>query len=460
ADLASSGNGTRLIWNPKKAALRVGTVSGTQWDLANIGDNSNAFGSDSIASARFSSAFGSETSATGMGAFAAGMNVVASDFAATAFGSGVTAGGFGNFVAGVNSSSSGYGSVAIGYSASSSGSQSVAVGSNAVASNFASIAFMGGTASGQYSLAHGNSAVASGQYSIAIGSNNSSSNTFATTIGNYNTASMNFATAIGYQNIASGTFSHSYGSFTTSESLAQTSLGFYNLPTTPGTGGANNWVATDPILVVGNGSDANAKSTALTILKNGKVGINTVAPTERLDVVGNIKTSGCLYYASSSLGTCASDSRIKKDVHSFNLGLEALLGIKPVNFKYNGLAGFKEDGIEQLGVIAQDLEKSAPQLIHKKMVQLNKNDNVQTEIKVVDYGAFTFVIINAIKDFYKEWIGDSERLRREVASLKNLGTIKEKEINELKLENQAIKMYLCEKDPKAKICHSKESVSK
>lgn len=168
---------------------------------------------------------------------------------------------------------------------------------------------------------------------------------------------------------------------------------------------------------------------------NGNVGIGTATPGQMLEVVGNIKSSGCLYYASSSLGTCASDERIKKDVHSFDLGLDALLGINPVKFKYNGLGGFENDGHEHLGVIAQEIEKTSPDLIKTQKVQLRKNDQNKTEIKVVDYGAFTYVIINSIKEFYAQWFDDSKVIHRELVNVKA-------ENAELKKENEEIKRRL------------------
>ncbi len=47
--LAVTGAGTRFIWVPSKAAIRAGTVAGTQWDAANVGNYSVAFGQDSQA---------------------------------------------------------------------------------------------------------------------------------------------------------------------------------------------------------------------------------------------------------------------------------------------------------------------------------------------------------------------------------------------------------------------------
>ncbi|WP_168196496.1 tail fiber domain-containing protein [Bdellovibrio sp. NC01] len=166
----------------------------------------------------------------------------------------------------------------------------------------------------------------------------------------------------------------------------------------------------------------------------------------------NITSSGCVYYNGGQIGNCASDQRIKENVRTFDVGLDALLGIHPVNFTYNGLAELPNDGKVQLGVIAQDLEKTAPSLVKRKMVKLNPDDKEKTEIKTVDYGAFTYVIINAVKDLYARWFSDSQAVHREIASLKEENAKIKLENSEVKAESQMMKAYLCQKDPSAPFC--------
>ena len=177
------------------------------------------------------------------------------------------------------------------------------------------------------------------------------------------------------------------------------------------------------------GYNANLSSSpAIVALASNFVGINVTTPTDQLHVAGNIRTTGCLYYDSSSLGTCASDKRLKKDIKKYDLGLDALMGINPVTFKYNGLGERTHDGITQLGVIAQDIEKTAPQLVKTQSVKMHKNDKTKTTIKAVDYGAFTFVLINSVKDLYTKWVHDSEE--------------KDKKIKELELRIQRLEAKL------------------
>ena len=78
-NLITSGGGTRLIWYPKKAAFRAGGVIGSQWDNANIGSYSTAFGGNSEARGTSSFAAGQNTLARGVGSVALGTDAVAYD---------------------------------------------------------------------------------------------------------------------------------------------------------------------------------------------------------------------------------------------------------------------------------------------------------------------------------------------------------------------------------------------
>lgn len=177
----------------------------------------------------------------------------------------------------------------------------------------------------------------------------------------------------------------------------------------------------------------------------GNVGIGTTTPASRLDVNGDIRTNGCLYYQSSSLGTCFSDRRLKKDIRNYELGLDAILEIKPVHFKYNGLGGFPADGAEQLGVIAQEAEKASPSLVQRRMIQLHPEDKEKTEVKIVDYGAFTYILINAVKEMYHRFTEKIDSHDNEISTLK----LQNQKLQE---ENIVIKNYLCKKDPEASFC--------
>ncbi|MGG7664495.1 tail fiber domain-containing protein [Dyadobacter sp. BHUBP1] len=84
--IPAEGAGTRMMWYPAKGAFRAGSVTGTQWDAANVGDFSVAIGSNVRASASNATAFGIGTTAAQQSSFAVGENNVASGAASVAMG--------------------------------------------------------------------------------------------------------------------------------------------------------------------------------------------------------------------------------------------------------------------------------------------------------------------------------------------------------------------------------------
>jgi hypothetical protein len=158
----ASGAGTRMMWFPAKAAFRAGTVSGTQWDAANVGVGSFSAGTNTTASGANAAAFGSSAQATGQASFAAGAFASATASNSVALGNQVHATGAGTFAAGVQSNASGQSAVAIGVNTMSTGSSAVAIGDGSVASGMSSVAIGSGvTSRGVGSVVMGTNAIAS-----------------------------------------------------------------------------------------------------------------------------------------------------------------------------------------------------------------------------------------------------------------------------------------------------------
>ncbi len=122
------------------------------------------------------------------------------------------------------------------------------------------------TASGEASTALGQESVASTWTSLASGYRATASGSNSTALGYMATASSWYTTALGYRATASGYHTHAIGAETNAHSDWAVALGYCNKDE----GTPDSWVATDPILTVGNGSTYCAtRSNALTLLKNG-----------------------------------------------------------------------------------------------------------------------------------------------------------------------------------------------
>jgi hypothetical protein len=148
-----TGAGTRMMWYPRKAAIRAGRVTGTQWDDANVGSGSVAMGQD--------------TRASGANAFAAGSSTIASGSESVALGENATASADGSFS--FNGTASGVGAVAIGSGAQATGDDALAMGPSSIAGGLASIVLGPSIANGSFGVAIGLQNSASGNFSVAIG---------------------------------------------------------------------------------------------------------------------------------------------------------------------------------------------------------------------------------------------------------------------------------------------------
>ena len=136
-------------------------------------------------------------------------------------------------------------------------------------------AILGGsnnTASGYASTAMGGNTMASGQFSTAMGFYSIANKTMSTAMGGQTTASGTLSTAMGFFTAASGNSSTAMGYRTTAPSAYETVIGRFNTDYAPSS--TNEWISSDRLFVVGNGTGDASRSNALTILKNGNTTIN------------------------------------------------------------------------------------------------------------------------------------------------------------------------------------------
>jgi hypothetical protein len=105
------------------------------------------------------------------------------------------------------------------------------------------------------------------------------------------------------------------------------------------------------------------------------------------------------YLNSAGAWTNASDSSIKKDVISIKYGLSDILKLNPLNYK------MKSNDLEQVGFIAQEVEKIIPELV--------ESDN--KGMKGISYGNLTSVLVKAIQELSAK----NEALIKRIQTLEN-----------------------------------------
>lgn len=331
---APSGAGKRFTWLSEKMALRAGYVDSTQWDDANLGLYSVAYGKNTIASGEKSSVLGGESNS------------------ATATNS-VVIGGNANSNAGEMSFLGG--------------------GNTCYIEATASHSFVGGGAGNNIRAGYQYSAVAGGQsnpvfgnYSAVGGGVENLTRGDYSAIGggrfNYINAS-NSLVAGGYQNKAYADNSWAGGLHMNVPSTATgtfvwgrigiTDLASY-IPVTSAPFTASPFTDPDRFILWGNNTDTND-----TLYVQGKA-----------EITGTLTVGG--YNLDSATGAWAvSDRRLKNIIGPYTKGLHEISQLKTYNYTY------KKDKKKNIvaGVIAQDLEKVLPQAVRhdKKYLMINQD---------------------------------------------------------------------------------------
>jgi hypothetical protein len=143
---------------------------------------------------------------------------------------------------------------------------------------------------GYGSFAAGEDTKASGAGSVAMGVGSDALGTYSTSIGYYNVASGHASVAIGWNTRALGTGSIALG-YAEAESCLSTALGINNI----GGGDATTFIATDPLFEIGNSISPSQPHNAMTVLKNGYVGLGTASPAAGLHIKADTWPGSFIY---------------------------------------------------------------------------------------------------------------------------------------------------------------------
>jgi len=293
--LSSSSSALTLF--PNATATGIHSAAFGEYSTAS-GDNAFAIGANSTASGYASTSLGYSTAdgyasvsmgyanangyasvamgystAEGNSSLAAGNSTTADGDSSVAMGNSTSAIGGSSSAFGNGSSAGGYASAALGNYSEASGDSAFAAGNYATAEGYAATAMGNGTSATEYaSTALGNGSFATEYGSTAMG--NSVASGYGSTAMGYSTASGSGSTALG-SSTATGDNSASMGIQTLAQAYGSVVIGANNVAE----GDSANWVPTDPLFVIGNGTgDSNdppevQNRNALVVYKNGQINI-------------------------------------------------------------------------------------------------------------------------------------------------------------------------------------------
>ncbi len=454
------GPGRRMMWYPDKAAFRAGYVSATNWDNVSIGNYSIALGNDNVAYGSASIAMGANTGAIGNFSIAMGSSTVASGTSSIAMGHSTQA-------------SANY-ATAMGYNSIASGWYSTAMGENTIAkSGFETVL---GRWNSDYTPSSTSGWIGSDRlFTIGNGTSTSTRSDAIVILKNGNTGignasprfPLSFNTANGdkislYDDGNPSQLNFGIGIF--SSQLLQIHSATSGDDIAFGTGNSSNFIehmrikgggrvgigtttpatqlevigpasATPVTLVIGNRNAFGPAALEFVsdyglvnqwrpgYIRSNDMGGFTGSLEFHTNIAGNLLASikgfeiknGSAYTSTGTLLSW-SDARLKNNITAFTDGLNVINKINPVQFYYNADAPFVTDH-QQVGVIAQDLEKIAPYMIEK-----SKQDGYD-DLRSVNNQAYTFILINAVKEQQQE-IGKQqqqiENQQKQIDDLKKL----------------------------------------
>jgi len=154
--------------------------------------------------------------------------------------------------------------------------------------------------------------------------------------------------------------------------------------------GNNTIYHTNEIMARINGAAANLYITA----DGGAVAINNGA----LSTTHSLYVNGTAAKPGGGSWTATSDSRLKQNVQPYTFGLDEVMQIEPVSYHYIEQTGH-DTSVEHVGVIAQDLQKISPKMVNE--CEMEMLDGVKGEYLNVDPSAFTYMLINGMKEQQK-----------------------------------------------------------
>ncbi|MES2850688.1 MAG: tail fiber domain-containing protein [Bacteroidota bacterium] len=432
----TGGSGSKMMWIPAKYAFRAGAI-GNQLNYYAYTADSTIWDYDSIGA--FSFASGYQNKAIGLASSTMGFfNEVRGGYA-TAMGSNNKNIGWYSFSAGASNQSLGTGSICVGSQNISRGLCSFAAGKeNEVAGDNSVALGYQNHSNGNYSTVIGLYNNVSGVASVAIGYNNNITGLASSGLGQDNIVNSNLSTAIGIANAT-----NSYGMM---------ALGLYS--DTIAGGNRLGWVSTDPLFIIGNGNGAGARNNAMTILKNGKTGFGTNTPAGLLHIKHNgqaanpqlvveeaqndysrisfknanpgywnieayskpilgsndvakfnffYSANGYIFSLSGNgnatlTGTLYqnSDESLKQNISPIKNSLGKLMQLNGYNYQWKDTARGTE---EQVGLLAQEVEKQFPQLVMTD----------EQGKKSVAYANMVPVLLQAIKE-QQQQIDELKRL--------------------------------------------------
>jgi hypothetical protein len=159
----------------------------------------------------------------------------------------------------------------------------------------------------------------------------------------------------------------------------------------------------------------NRTTTRMLIAGNGQVVINNNTILQNALANQFLQVNGdAVKNTNGNVWAVLSDVRYKKDIQHFNDGLDKLMKVRPVKFKYEGL---HTNDQEEVGIIGQEMQEIFPYMISNAALNNIATEEKKDDVLIYNGNALTYVMVNAIQELAAK-VKDLEAQLAEVRSRK------------------------------------------
>ena len=124
------------------------------------------------------------------------------------------------------------------------------------------------------------------------------------------------------------------------------------------------------------------QSASMTFLQDGNVGIGNTSPSVKLEVTGDIKSSGTV---TATNVVAVSDGSLKTNIQQLENSLDVIHKLKGVSYNWTD----PDNHDDEIGLIAQDVEQVVPEVVRNLG---------NSSLKGIEYQKLTAILIEAVKE--------------------------------------------------------------
>jgi len=234
------------------------------------------------------------------------------------------------------------------------------------------------------------------------------------TFGNSNTANGGYAlysnttgdtnTATGYDTLLNSTTGNG-NTATGFNALSNNTTGNNNIAL--GAQAGTNLTTGSSNIDIGNNGVAGESRT----IRIGKPGLQTATYIAAISGATVPTGVAVIIDTTGHLGTTTSSARFKDEIKPMDKTSEAILGLKPVTFRYKH--DLDPDGIPQFGLVAEQVEKVDPDLVAR---------DEQGKPYTVRYEAVNAMLLNEFLKEHKAFVEEQHKVQKLEATVANLMT--------------------------------------